>query len=102
LRLTAPRQATINFTVHPQYQATDLPVEALEALLGFCFESIRLHRVTASLLDTDSAGIKLCEGVGMRREAVFVKDTEAADGGWLTSVWYAALEEEYLDNPQSR
>jgi hypothetical protein len=33
----------------------------------------------------------------MRREAVFLKDTENPEGGWLTSVWYAALEEEYLD-----
>jgi RimJ/RimL family protein N-acetyltransferase len=99
LRLTAPRQATVNFTVHPQYDQSDLPVEALNALLGFCFENIRLHRVTATLVSTDAAGIKLCEGVGMRREAVFLKDTEGADGSWLTSIWYAALEEDYLEAP---
>jgi RimJ/RimL family protein N-acetyltransferase len=97
LRLRESRQAGINFSLHPQYEQTDLPVEALDALLGFCFEAVRLHRVTAMLVSTDAVGIKLCEDVGMRREALFLKDTENPEGGWFTSVWYAALEEEYLD-----
>jgi RimJ/RimL family protein N-acetyltransferase len=101
LRLTGARQAAVNFVMHPQYEQTDLPAEALDALLGFCFEGIRLHRVTSALVDTDAPGIKLCEAVGMRREAMFIKDTENPEGGWWTSIWYGVLEEEYQDNPPS-
>ncbi len=99
LRLTDPRQGRIYFTLHPQFEQTDFFVEALDALLGFCFKEIRLHRVTTMLPPADETGFKLCEDVGMRREAIFLKDTENPEGGWFDSIWYAALEEEYLDPP---
>jgi RimJ/RimL family protein N-acetyltransferase len=34
--------------------------------------------------------------VGLRREGEFVKD-RFVRGKWMSSVWYAALEEEYLE-----
>ena len=98
LRLTAARQGALNFYLHPEYLQSDLAVEALDGLLGFCFEDIRLHRVTAALDSEDAAGLKLCEDVGLRREGTFLKDVEKPEGGWSTSVWFAALEEDYLDD----
>lgn len=101
LRLTERRQGAITSFLHPDYEQSDLPVEAVDALLGFCFQDIKLHRVTTRLLSTDASGIKLFEDVGMRREAEFIKDTENPEGGWFTSIWYAALEEDYLESPPS-
>src|SRR5882724_5929957 len=80
-----------------KHQKQGLAIEAVDALLGFCFEAIKLHRVTTSCDSRNSAAGKLFERVGMRREAEFVKDTPDVEG-WLSTVWYAALEEEYLDS----
>jgi RimJ/RimL family protein N-acetyltransferase len=97
LTLTGPLQAMVAIFLSRTYQKQGLAIEAVDALLGFCFEGIKLHRVTTSCDSRNSAACKLFERVGMRREAEFVKDTPDVDG-WLSTVWYAALEEEYLDS----
>ena len=103
LNLTDPGQAMLQIFLSRTYQKQGLALEAVDALLGFCFEGIKLHRVTASCEGRNIAGCKLFERVGMRREAEFVKDTPGIDV-WLSTIWYAALEEEYLgpksDAPQ--
>jgi RimJ/RimL family protein N-acetyltransferase len=96
LRLSDSRQATITYCLHPEIKQADLMAEALDALLGFCFKGIKLHRVTLRLMSTDELGIKMCEEAGLRREAEFLKDTHDPERGWLTSVSYAILEEEFL------
>jgi len=96
LSLTDPLQAMLHIFLSRTYQKQGLAIEALDALLGFGFEGIKLHRVAASCDSRNVAASKLFERVGMRREAEFVKDTPSVDG-WLSTVWYAALEEEYLE-----
>lgn len=96
LRLNDSRQGAVTYCLHPEIEQADLIAEALDALLGFCFKGIKLHRVTLGLMSTDETGTKMCEDAGMRREAEFLKDTYDPERGWLTSVSYAILEEEYL------
>lgn len=95
LNLTDPLQAMLQIFVSRAYQKQGVGIEAVDALLGFCFEGIKLHRVTASCDSRNVAACKLFERVGMRREAEFLKDTPDVDG-WLSTIWYGALEEEYL------
>jgi RimJ/RimL family protein N-acetyltransferase len=97
LTLPHPLEASLQVWLSRGYQRQGLAIEAVDALLGFCFEAIKLHRVTAACDSRNVAACKLFERVGLRREAEFVKDTLGVDG-WLSSVWYAALEEEYLDS----
>ena len=101
LSLFNPVQADLDISLARKHQRQGLAIEAVDALLGFCFEGIKLHRVTASCDSRNAAACKLFENVGMRREGEFVKATPSADG-WLNTVYYAALEEEYLGNdPES-
>lgn len=88
-------QAMFNISLHQDYQRKGFAREAVEGLLGFCFEEIKLHRVAARCDSRHAAACKLCENVGLRREGEFVKDQPLIDGGWSNSVWYAALAEEY-------
>ena len=44
----------------------------------------------------EAPACRLLENVGMRREAEFVKNQRTIEGDWVDTVWYAALEEEYL------
>ena len=88
-------QATFNISLHQDYQRKGFAREAADALLGFCFEGIKVHRVAARCDSRSAAACKLCEKLGLRREGEFVKDQPLLDGGWSNSIWYAALEGEY-------
>jgi RimJ/RimL family protein N-acetyltransferase len=93
-------QAELKTVLNEHYQQTGLTVEAIEALLGFCFEGIKLHRVTAMCDSEDQAGRKLFESVGLRQEAEFIKNRWDGEA-WRTSLWYATLAEEYLAEAQA-
>ncbi len=103
LTFTDPQRLQVTFSIglnrgfHRQGYAT----EAVEALLGFCFESLKLHRVAAWCDSRNVAGRRLMEKIGLRREGEFLKN-RWRHGQWTDSVWFAALKEEYLgaeDNP---
>src|ERR1051325_2801050 len=89
-------QAALEFTLNKEHEKNDVGPEAVDALLGFCFQGIKLHRVTASCLGNDESKRRILEAVGMRREGEFVKD-RWVDGEWANTILYAALEEEYLE-----
>ncbi len=95
LTLTGEQQAGFNIFVGRPYQRQSIGLEAVDALLGFCFEGIKLHRVFARCDSRNVAAAKLLDKVGMRREGEFIKDTLGLEG-WLSTLWYAALEEEFL------
>ncbi len=89
-------QATLDLTLNPAYGQGDFGQEAVDALLGFCFKGIKLHRLTASCSATDTGKCQLFDAVGLRREGEFVKD-RWENGGWINTVAFAALDEEYAD-----
>jgi RimJ/RimL family protein N-acetyltransferase len=88
-------QATFHLSLHADYQHQGFAREAVDALLAFCFQEIKLHRLAARCDSRNAAACKLCEHAGLRREGEFVKDQPLLEGGWSNSIWYAALEEEY-------
>jgi RimJ/RimL family protein N-acetyltransferase len=88
------RLATFTFELNPQFQNGEADAEAIDALLGFCFERIHLHRLMTMADSGDTSRCKLFERVGMRREAEFIKD-RWVEGEWKSSIWYAALDEDY-------
>ncbi|MGA2659004.1 MAG: GNAT family protein [Verrucomicrobiota bacterium] len=95
LSFSEPFQAALQVVLNRAFQRQGLALEAVGAVLGFCFQAIRLHRVTASCHGQNGPACKLCESAGLRREGEFVK-SRLFDGEWVNTVSYAALEEEYL------
>ena len=91
-------QAQLGFKFNPDFPAMEFLAEALDALAGFCFEGIKLHRIASKCSRADDAGCQAHETVGFRREGEFLKDTRT-EAGWESSVWYGLLEEEYLLRP---
>jgi len=71
-----------------------LELDALEAVLAFCFREINLHRVISQCGASESERRKVLGELGMRQEAEFVKQW-FIDGEWVSTVWFAMLEEEY-------
>lgn len=88
-------QVTFSIGLHGKLEPQGFDLEAVVAFLTFCFEGLRLHRVSSWCDSSDTAACRLLEKAGLRREGEFVKNRRV-QGGWTNSVWYAALEEEYL------
>jgi RimJ/RimL family protein N-acetyltransferase len=87
-------QATLTIYVNKAFQRQGFALEALDAVVAFCFEGIKLHRITASCDSRNTAARSLFEKLGLRREGEFLKD-HLLHGEWTTTLWYAALREEY-------
>jgi RimJ/RimL family protein N-acetyltransferase len=96
LSLTDPQplQAKLSIYVNRKFQRQGFALEAMDGLMGFCFEGIRLHRVSASCDSRNEAALRLFEKLGLRREGEFIKDS-LLHGEWANTVCYAALAEEY-------
>jgi RimJ/RimL family protein N-acetyltransferase len=94
LAFSEPLQAALQVVLNHAFQRKGFALEAVGAVLGFCFEGIRLHRVTALCHGQNGPACKLCENAGLRREGEFVK-SRLFDGAWINTVSYAVLEEEY-------
>jgi len=97
LSFTDPQRLLVTFSIslNRGFQRKGFALEAVEALLGFCFEGLKLHRVAGWCDSRNAAACRLLEKVGFRREGEFVKN-RWVHGEWTNSVWYAALDEEYL------
>ncbi len=95
LSLSEPFQASLGIVLNRSFQRQGFALEALRAVLGFCFEGVHLHRVSAQCHSQHEAACKLCEKAGMRREGEFVKG-RLFDGQWINIASYAALDEEFL------
>lgn len=76
---------------------SDLELEALEAALAYGFRELNLHRVISQCGASDSERRKVLSELRMRQEAEFVKQWYV-DGEWVSTVWFAMLEEEYFNN----
>ena len=87
-------QARLTIYLNRSFQRKGFALEALDAALGFCFEGIKLHRISASCDSRNTAACRLFENVGLRREGEFLKD-ELLHGEWVNTAWYAALAEEW-------
>ncbi len=87
-------QAILTLALLPDFVRAGLDVEAARGALGFCFDSISLHRVQGFCLSTDDVLNPMFEKAGLRREGEFVKNRKIG-GEWVSTVAYAILREEF-------
>ena len=92
-------QAEISLESNTGSPLPGLELEAFEAALAFCFQEMNLHRVVSQCGASESERRKILGELGMRQEAEFVKHLYL-DGEWMSTVWFAMLEEEYSKNPR--
>ena len=95
-RLTEdPRQAEIGFSLARAHQGKFYGAEAVNALLGYLFDTQGLHRVRATCDVENLASARLLERVGMRREGYFVENL-FFKGRWSSEYGYAILRREWI------
>lgn len=88
------QQMEIGYTIHPFYHGKGYGYEAVRAVIDYLFADLGKHRVTASIDPENYKSIRLCERLGMRKEAHFVKSL-LISGNWADDVIYAILKEEW-------
>ncbi|WP_457653636.1 GNAT family N-acetyltransferase [Rhodocaloribacter sp.] len=68
--------------------------DAMGVLLDYCFNTLKMHRVTAEAFEYDEAWKKLVEGMGFRKEGA-LRDFVFRDGQYWHKHLYALLDFDY-------
>ena len=79
----AAQKAETGYELHPDVQGRGLMLEALQAVLTYCFQTLHLRRIEAFTLGENLASVRLLKKCGFARD-------EAAE---------AAFQAEYPDDP---
>ena len=88
-------QAEIGWIIDPEHAGQGYATEAARELLRICFEDLRLRRVVAVSFADNTRSWRLMERLGMRREQYGVRDSLHRSRGWLDTVRYALLADEW-------
>jgi len=91
-------QAEIGWAFDPRHQGQGLATEAVGELLRACFEDLGVRRVVALAFADNVPSLRVMERLGMRREALNVKESLHRELGWLDGVTYALLADEWLSS----
>jgi RimJ/RimL family protein N-acetyltransferase len=89
------RQAEIGWCLHPDHQGRGYVTEAMTELVRICFEELGIRRLTAAAFADNAPSLAVMERLGMRRESHGVRDSLHRDLGWVDSVTYALLRDEW-------
>lgn len=90
---TEPREALTWFITDPSIWNQGYLTEGAAAVLGYCFEQLKLHRVWAECDPKNTGAVRAMEKLGMRREAHFVENVWR--DGWHDTAVYALLDREW-------
>ena len=88
------RQAAIGFTITPVHWRQGYATEAIICLLGFLFDDLDLHRVSADCDVENTGSWHTLDKVGFRREAHFLESFPMA-GKYGSEYYYGMLQREW-------
>ena len=94
----ARTQAEVGWAFDPAHQGEGYATEAVRELLRLCFEDLGVRRVVALAFADNAPSLRVMEKVGMRREALMLRESLHRELGWVDSVAYALLAEEWLSS----
>ncbi len=83
-------RAEIGYTLHPGQQGKGMMQEAMNAVLQYGFEAMKLHSVEANINPENIASMKVLEKCGFVKEAYF-KENYYYDGKFIDSVIYSLI-----------
>lgn len=88
------RQATIGFALASKYWRMGYASEAVLCWLGYLFDDLDMHRVTADCDVENTASFRLLEKIGFRREAHFM-ESYPVHSGYASEYHYGLLQREW-------
>ena len=94
LRLEKDSQASVGAGLSREYQGRGVIQEAAQALIQYGFSYLGIHRVYAETISQNGAAIRLCQILGMKKEAHF-RENRYFKNQWWDTVVLAILREEW-------
>ena len=88
------RQAMLWYALHRSCWRKGYALEAARSMLSLGFDDLALHRIYADIDPRNTASGRLCERLGMRREAHFRENVFLKDE-WCDTVIYALVRTEW-------
>ena len=90
MRRGCAQAASLGYWMGAAFARQGYMTKAVSALLPFAFNTLRLHRVEAACIPSNSASIRLLEKTGFRREG-FARQYLCIDGIWQDHLLFARL-----------
>lgn len=84
----------IGWIMNQEYTNQGYMTEAVEAVLNYGFDTLKLHRVIATCQPENIASKRLCEKF-LRLEGTFLQCINYKDDIWWDELFYAILQSEY-------
>lgn len=94
-------QGEAGWAFHPRAGGRGFATEAVRALFDVAFRCYGMHRVIAKLDARNERSARLCERLGMTREAHLRRDFRAK-GEWTDTLIYGLLSQEWTGNGAPR
>jgi ribosomal-protein-alanine N-acetyltransferase len=88
------RKLEIGYILAPARQGKGLMTEALQAMLGYCFEQLDVHRVEALIQPDNAASIRLAIRLGFLLEGGPLRDYWRVGKSYRSTMMYARLAEQ--------
>ena len=88
-------QGEIGVNISPDFQRRGLAREALQQLMNYMFEELKLHRIIAVMDSKNEAAAALVTQLGMRKEAHFIQNVWVK-GRWGDEFLFAVLRDEWV------
>lgn len=95
VRRGVAQAGSIGYWMGKPYARQGLMTAALRTLIPFSFSTLRLHRLEAACITTNTASIRLLEKSGFQREG-YAREYLCINGVWQDHLLYARLK----DDPQ--
>jgi len=84
----------VGYWISPDHRRQGYAHDALDALLAYAFDELRMHKVCASVYEFNVASLELLRSAGFSEEGV-LRENVYADGRYHDTHWFGLLESEY-------
>jgi ribosomal-protein-alanine N-acetyltransferase len=93
IRRGVAQAGSLGYWIGAPFARKGLMTRAVRAIIPFCFDALRLHRIEAACIPTNAASIALLEKTGFRREG-YAREYLCIDGAWQDHFLYARLQQD--------
>jgi ribosomal-protein-alanine N-acetyltransferase len=97
IRYGVSQSAQIGYWMGERHAGQGYMQDAMRAVLDFCFDRMRLHRIEAACIPGNMRSARVLEKAGFQREAL-LRSYLRIDGVWQDHVLYALIADDYLAN----